>query len=144
MPEINLNDFTNKDLEQMRLFINEKSRPTTQLTDKIWQKIFVNVKQNIVPVQNGETKRMVFKYSRAIINEFGEYEADQSTDWKWYCTFINSVLKEIRDGQISYCYYFYQITQLLVFHKDTLRTRYDTSEKQWEVWLNDRCTEKEN
>lgn len=135
MPRINLSDFYISDLKQMRLYITEKGRPTLQLTDDIWQKIINQIKINIEPLDNGKNKKMVVRLSRAIMNEWGEYEEDQTPDWKRYCLFINSVLEDIRAGEISYCFYSYQIAQLLTFHKDTLQTRYDSTEKCWEVWL---------
>lgn len=135
MPRINLSDFYISDLKQMRLYITEKGRPTLQLTDTVWQQIIKQIKGNIKPLDNGTNKKMIVRSSRAIMNEWGEYEEDQTPDWKRYCQFINSVLDDIRAGEVSYCYYFYQISQLLAFHKNDLKTRYDESEKHWEVWL---------
>lgn len=135
MPRINLSDFYISDLKQMRLYITEKGRPTLQLTDIVWQQIIKQIKENIKPLDNGTNKKMIVRSSRAIMNEWGEYEEDQTPDWKRYCLFINSVLEDIRAGEISYCFYSYQIAQLLTFHKDTLQTKYNPIDKFWEVWL---------
>ena len=139
MPKLDVSHFTVEDLENMRLFITKKGRPTSDMTDAMWQKIFKQLRNKTVPYLNGSTSRMKIEYSRSsITNEWGEFEADQTTDWNRYCAFINTVLRDIRRGTSAYCYYYYQISQLLKFHKDDLETRYDERDKQWEVWLNDR------
>ena len=61
----------------------------------------------------------------------GEYYG--TTNYQEYCSFINDILSNIRSGQIDYVYYIYQITDLLKFHYDTLKTRY--CDGYWEVWL---------
>lgn len=136
MPKLDLCHFTVEDLGDMRLFITKKGRPTSDMTDIIWQKIFNQLQQKTVPYIDGKTARMKIDHSRTCVtNEWGEFEADQTTDWKRYCAFINTVLRDIRRGTIAYCFYYYQISQLLKFHKYDLRTKYDERDKQWEVWL---------
>lgn len=39
------------------------------------------------------------------------------TQWKRYCEFINSVLETIRSGEEDYCFYPYQIAELLRFEQ---------------------------
>ena len=39
------------------------------------------------------------------------------TQWNRYCEFINSVLKSIRSGEEDYCFYPYQIAELLRFEQ---------------------------
>ena len=55
------------------------------------------------------------------------------TNWQQYCSYINDILSIIRSGQVDYCYYIYQILDLLKFHYDDLKTRY--CDGYWEVWL---------
>lgn len=135
MPRIEISQFSVEDLGKMRLFITKKGRPTSDMTDSIWQEIFERIKENTVPFINGEKKRMDNRISKATVNEWGEYEVDQTSDWTRYCNFINDVLRDIRTGNKSVCFFYYQISQLLKFHKDDLRTRYDVLNQQWEVWL---------
>lgn len=51
-----------------------------------------------------------------------------------YETFINSILYLIRHGEIDYCYYIYQIVDLLKYEKN-LQSRWLEKEQQFRVWL---------
>jgi hypothetical protein len=136
MPRIEDSQYPVEDLKDLRLFINEKGRPTSDMTEKIWQRIFALRKEQTIPLINGSKRRMKVIIDRAIVNEWGEYCEDTTTDWKRYCNFINDVLREIRMGKVANCFYYYQIMELLRFHKDDLETQYNKEEKYWEVWLN--------
>ena len=136
MPKIELNNFSIKDLKDMRLFVSKKGRPTSEMTDIIWQQLFSRIKDTTIPFENGKTKNMKKSRHFRILNELWDYEIDFTTDWDRYCMFINSVLKDIRAGHKASCFYIYQIQELLKFHKDNLDTRYDQENKEWEVWLN--------
>lgn len=136
MPKIELKNFTINDLKDMRLFLSKKGRPTSEMTDVIWQEIFDRIKDTTIPFKEGKTKKMKKERNIRILNEFWDYEIDLTTDWDRYCMFINSVLEDIRAGHKSSCFYFYQIQELLKFHKDELVTKYDQKNKEWEVWLN--------
>lgn len=135
MPRIEDSQYPVEDLKDLRLFITEKGRPTSDMTEKIWQRIFVHLKANTIPIVNGSNKRMKVNIQRAIINEWGEYNEDNTTDWKRYCDFINDVLREIRTGKTAHCFFYYQISQLLKFHKEDLKTSYNKQERFWEVWI---------
>lgn len=80
-------------------------------------------------------KKLGGKYSResGMWNEETMGRYDGKTNWQEYCNFINSILDNIRLGQIDYCYYIYQIMQLTKFHYDKLKTKY--CDGYWEVWL---------
>ena len=109
-------------------------RPEPGLTDKEWQEEFEIRKLYITPYKQSHTK-MGGRYSQDACkwneDENGEYKG--TTNWQQYCFYINSVLSAIRMGEHDYCYYKYQIMDLLKFHYDTLRTRY--CDGYWEVWL---------
>lgn len=124
-----------KDLQDMRLFITKKGRPTKALTNSIWQRIFYQLKIGTIPYIDGEKKHMSAITSRAVLDEWGDFPIDQTTDYKRYCMFINQALREIRQGKVTYCYYYYQIAQLLKFHQTKLRSRYNELGHYWEVWL---------
>ena len=124
-----------KNIKKMRQFINKRGRPTTELTDRIWQKIFYQLKENNIPYIDGEKKYMKANYTlKASINEFGEFEIDITSDYKRYCLFINQTLREIRNKNKGYCYYYYQICQLLKYHAN-LKSRYNAFDRYWEVWI---------
>lgn len=105
-------------------------RPSSTLTDKEWQNQFAVMKLYITPFQKSIT-RMGGKFSKESGKEVDNY--DGITNWQSYCSYINDVLKNIRKGNHEYCYFGYQIVDLLKFHFDTLKTKY--CDGYWEVWL---------
>lgn len=109
-------------------------RPELGLTDKEWQEELSIRKLYITPYGEHVTK-LTGRYSREsnLWNSETDGEYHGPTNWKQYCDYINSVLSAIRSGERDYCYYKYQIMDLLKFHYDTLRTRY--CDGYWEVWL---------
>lgn len=126
--------YTLEELRGMKLISNTNGRPVSYLTDEKWQKEFQLRKLFVRPVKDG-VRRMggigsmdVRKWSE----ESGE-EYKGMTNWQSYCSYINDVLHTIRAGQMDYCYYIYQIMDLLKFHYKDLRTRY--CDGYWEVWL---------
>ena len=125
---------TLEELKELKIISNTNGRPLSSLTDEKWQKEF-NIRKLFITPYAKNIKKLKG-------NGFGEYgkregEAQGTyygrTNWQEYCRFINDVLKNIRSGQIDYCYYIYQIEELLKFHFDNLRTRYCNG--YWEVWL---------
>lgn len=126
-------NYTLEELREMRLVSNTDGRPVYTLTDEKWQKEFHLRKTFIVPYRN--IKKLCGKYSKepGVWNEetMGTYYGQ--SNWQEYCSYINDILKNIRAGQIDYCYFIYQIMDLLKFHYDDLRTRY--CDGYWEVWL---------
>lgn len=135
MPQIDVSHYSVEDLKAMQLFFNKKGRPTSDMTDKIWQEIFEQLKEKTMPYIDGEKKTMSYKFSYKTRSDDVLFELDQTTDWSRYCSFINTVLKDIRKGKKVFCFYYYQIIDLLKYHKNDLRTLYDSKERQWEVWL---------
>lgn len=116
-------------------------RPESGLTDKEWQEELSIRKLYITPHEKHITK-LGGRHSRGSYLWNPEIDGDYhgTTNWQQYCTFINSVLSTIRSGQYDYCYFKYQILDLLKFHYDTLKTKY--CDGYWEVWLdrrNKRC-----
>lgn len=108
-----------------------KGRPSSTLTDKEWQDELAIMKLYITPHKN--MTRMGGKYSRGYTKTSEETTYDGITNWQSYCAYINDVLKNIRKGYHEFCYFTYQIVDLLKFHYDDLKTRY--CDGYWEVWL---------
>ena len=129
-------NMTLEELREMKIISNTNGRPTSALTDEKWQKEF-NVRKLFVKPYSKKVKRLgqLCRDSQetGYWNEetMGTYHG--ATNWQEYCSFINDVLRNIRSGQVDYLYYIYQITDLLKFHYDDLRTRY--CDGYWEVWL---------
>lgn len=126
---------TMEEMKRKRILSNTNGRPSSTLTDEQWQKEFTIRKRFITPYKRGKTKKFCSKYvheERTWREETqGTYEG--YTNWQSYCSFINDVLSNIRAGQVDYCYYIYQISDLLRFHYNDLRTKY--CDGYWEVWL---------
>lgn len=129
-----LKHMTLEELREMKLVSNSNGRPTSTLTDEKWQKEFQVRKLFVKPVGKKVTK-LSGKHSR----ESGMWNSELNgeylgtTNWQDYCCYMNDVLRNIRAGQVDYCYFIYQITTLLKFHYNNLRTRY--RDGYWEVWL---------
>ena len=125
---------TLEELKEMRIVSNTNGRPTPNLTNEKWQKEF-NVRKLFITPHNKEIKRLKGKYSKesGSWNEETQGVYHGQTNWQEYSTYINDVLRNIRSGQIDYCYYIFQIIDLLKFHYDDLKTRY--CDGYWEVWL---------
>jgi hypothetical protein len=121
-------------LKELKLISNSDGRPASYLTNEKWQKEFNLRKMFIMPYPN-----TVKKLKSAYSSESGKWNTDTQgtyhgcTNWQSYCSYINDILSNIRSGQVDYCYYIYQIVDLLKFHYDDLRTKY--CDGYWEVWL---------
>ena len=117
-------------LRELNIISNTDGRPTSTLTDKKWQNEFRIRKLLIKPVKDKFMKTGHIKETG--ITYIG------ATNYQRYCSYINDILRNIRTGQVDYCYYIYQIMDLLKFHHDDLRTKY--CDGYWEVWLERECT----
>ena len=127
-------NMTLEELKEMRIISNTNGRPDSNMTDERWQKEF-NVRKLFITPNDKKHKRMGGKFSResGAWNEEKDGEYLGMTNYQEYCSYINDVLKNIRAGQIDYCYFIYHIMDLLKFHYDDLRTKY--CDGYWEVWL---------
>lgn len=126
---------TLEELREKKIISNTDGRPSSSLTDKKWQEELNVRKVFITPYNDKEPKCLSGKYSKESTNwgQEAQNSYDGCTNWQSYCSYINDILHNIRSGQVDYCYYIYQILDLLKFHYDDLRTRY--CDGYWEVWL---------
>lgn len=111
-------------------------RPEYGLTDRRWQQDFAILKLYVTPY-SGNPKKISARYARELFKQNGneDIEYQGMTSWQSYCRYINDVLKVIKNGETDYCYFKYQILELLKFHYDTLRTKYHDGQGYWSVWL---------
>lgn len=125
---------TLEQLRENRIVSNTNGRPSSTLTDEKWQKEFQIQKQFITPYEK-KVRFLRGHYSAAMgtWNEETQGTYHGQTNWQEYCSYINDILRNIRNGGTDYCYYLFQILDLLRFHYDELRTRY--CDGYWEVWL---------
>lgn len=99
---------TMDDLRKNKIISNTDGKPSPSLTDEKWQKEF-NIR-------------------KMFINTFEICNGDKD-----HRIYINDVLKNIRHGQVDYCYFIYQIMELAKVYPETLKTKYQDG--YWEVWL---------
>lgn len=125
---------TLEELREMKIISNTNGRPSSTLTDEKWQKEF-NLRKAFVKPYDKNITKLTGQYSKesGMWNEETQGTYHGKTNWQEYCSFINDVLKNIRSNQRDYCYYIYQIEELLKFHFSNLRTKY--CDGYWEVWL---------
>lgn len=89
-----------------------------KITYDEWDKLFEEMKRSNVV---SKKKRLNSKCGR--YNSYYDY-----------CSYINSVLKVIRGGEQDYCYFTYQIRDLLRFEPN-LNAIYDYENDVFIVWL---------
>lgn len=128
---------TLEELREKKFISNTDGRPLPSLTNEKWQNELAIRKLFIQPHSNTKKRfgeKFSKNYEKNIENQYDTYLG--VTNYQQYCHFINDILKNIRSGQVDYCYYIYQIIDLLKFHYNDLQTRY--CDGYWEVWL-DKC-----
>lgn len=104
-------------------------KPPINYTDSQWQSDFIELKSQIkqcnLPLMPSMREASGTIYQR--------YHG--KTQYQQYCDFINSVLKNIRDGHIDYCFYIYQIAELLKYEHDNLKVTWLEAERCFRVFL---------
>lgn len=124
---------TLEELREMKIISNTSGRPSPTLTNEKWQKEFAIRKLFIKPYKQKKNLSSRFSKEVGLWNEENQEKYDGATNWQQYCAYINDILDNIRTGQVDYCYFIYQIMDLLKFHFYDLRTKY--CDGYWEVWL---------
>lgn len=122
------------ELSQLKDITLFTGRPGKDMTDERWQTIFQVLK---LGVKQSPYRKMSRTYAKSILDS-GYYYGD--TSYISYCNFINDVLYTIRGNSThaptyDYCFFVYQIQDLLRFEYDSLRTRYIKEHECFEVWL---------
>ena len=103
------------------------NRPPKEYTNQQWQSDFELIKQSVIPVQ--ESKMRVIGDTSL----YGSYHG--KTQYQNYCSFINNILNNIRHKEIDYCFYIYQILDLLKYEKGRLEVQWLQSERCFRVSL---------
>lgn len=105
------------------------------LNSKGWSLLFGLLKQNNIPTYDKTMKKAP---SAVIVNQHWglSTSADAETSDSRYRNYINSILSNIRSGNIDYCYYIYQVRDLLRFYPNLVARLVDVgSFKYIEVFL---------
>lgn len=109
--------------------VNENTgRPPKNYSNSQWQKDFLFLKEKVNKSIFGDTpvKEVTDIYTCFGRNQINKY---------YYCSYINDILLNIRSGEIDYCYYIYQISELLKYEHDNLKTKWLDKEKCFLVYL---------
>ena len=112
----------------MEEFILTSGRPAAQLTDQAWQILFESFRSTTI---SSSDRKMRKSWNEG--KHSGEFYG--VPNYQYYVLTINDILRNIRSGGSDYCYYTYQICDLLKFEKSRLRSQYLPEEKCWIVWL---------
>lgn len=105
-----------------------------EMTDDQWQQYFNNMKSLVSPSNEKRLKvgkSFTLGYRR--LESQSTYSGD--TQWQRYCQFINGILKAIRNGEEDYCFYIYQVADLLRFEHDRLCAQWQPEDKCFRIWL---------
>ena len=100
------------------LFVLKTGQPK-QMDDCQWQICFRTMKQ--------------LNYKTPLQKYMPRYLPDVGSDG--YAEFLNSVLFNLREGEIDYCTKLYHITDLLKLEGNDLQSEYLPEEKCFKVWL---------
>lgn len=109
-------------------------RPPDNMTDTEWQEYFQFIRSNIEP----STTQVMIKHLQDSSHgcpDKAYKPVRRKTQNDEYCDFINDMLKILRSGHVDYCYYIFQVTDLLRFEYDRLRTEYMNDDGCIKVWL---------
>lgn len=121
-------------MKDLHIISNTKGRPLEGLTNAKWQEEFQIRKTYVTPV-SPKIKKMQTRFSTesGLWNEETQGTYYGTTNYQEYTSFINDVLRVIESGKHDYCYFIYQIMDILKFHYNDLKTKY--CDGYWEIWL---------
>ena len=120
--------------ELLKQLLKENNSKTLKtLTDNEWQEC-LDLLRTITPTTI--EKRLKRKLGRVVIGRNWTLSGGESDSLDtYYITFINSVLKSIRSGETDYCFYTYQIAELLRFEPKLQARLIHNDCSHFEVWL---------
>lgn len=87
--------------------------PLKNMTDEHWQKIFAELKRS-VPYSGRRTMPSTIGRPRSKTLCVTDNIMDR------YSVFINEALKAVRNSEVDYCYYIYQVIDLLRYEPELL------------------------
>lgn len=133
-------------IENLRNIDSRKGKPNPAMSNTQWQEYF-----NFMKLSTTQSKDRYIRFNPCSImvnnnisTNYFTYQGE--TQWSTYRAFINNVLRNIRRGEYDYCYYIYQITDLLKYEHDDLVTLWLPEYECFRVWLKSKLkiTQKNN
>jgi len=110
-------------------------RPSKSLTDAEWQIYFEAMRDSIQPSNDRIMQKPRLNPSPDEVHVVESHISIINSQLGNYCDFINSILKTIRSGHDDYCYFIYQVADLLRYERDRLRSEYLPDDGCIRVWL---------
>lgn len=109
-------------------------RPTCEMTRTQWISYFKQLRKMVDPCKS---RFMVYVGDHEGVTDLYGIQRTYYGDTAWhnYCKFINDVLRTIRSGKSDYCFYVYQIADLLRFENSQLRCAWEPEYECFRVWL---------
>lgn len=92
-----------------KIFADISKKPPKDYTSEQWLSDFEELKSKVKQAQEREMRVM------PDVSLYGSYHG--KTQYQQYCSFINNILRTIRRGGIDYCFYIYQIQDLLKYEE---------------------------
>ena len=125
----------NKNVRELNNISLLKKETPVSMTNEEWQTYFSKLRNKIKP---SSKRQMKTTYSIWVngYKDFSYFAYCGDTEWKYYCKFINSILNAIRKGESDYCFYIYQIADLLKFEHDRLKAIWLPEYQCFKVSLN--------
>lgn len=118
-----------KDGEDVSYAKTEVGKPPIGYTKRDWQRDFADIKSKVTAVNRRKMN---------VIPDTGSnsHAYRGKTQYQYYCSFINDILNTIRHGKVDYCYYTYQVEELLKHEYDRLEVDWLEDSRCFKVSLN--------
>ena len=98
------------------------------MTDSEWQIMFEVFRQNAV-----QSSYKLIPSPRKSHLLGGEYHGD--TQFEYFRTFINDILRNIRKGKTDYCFNYEQIKELLKYERENLAAEWLPTDRCFKIYL---------
>lgn len=109
-------------------------KPQVGMSPRQWQTYFRGMRMMVKPAKlNRIHISACYHRYEPSCDGYSPYYGD--TLWQQYCKFINDILKSIRSGDEDYCFYIYQIAELLRYEHERLQAEWLPDMNCFKVWL---------
>lgn len=122
-------------IEDLRRILSGGGKLGSDISDTQWQEYFNFMKLTITQSRDRNIRHSCGSVIIGGCTDDKQFAYRGETQWGAYRNFINDVLKTIRAGKCDYCYYTYQIADLLKYEHDKLITQWLPEYGCFQVWL---------
>lgn len=118
-------------LDELKAIKPTDKFPPRHMTNAQWQQYFKLLRTYVQP----SSEKNIKNASPAAHADYYGLTYNGETQWYYYRQFINTILSAIRQGDYDYCYYIFQIADLLKFEHDNLIVEWLPEDKCFRVSL---------